>query len=24
LIEWFILQPLDRRASRWQKGGSNV
>jgi NitT/TauT family transport system permease protein len=23
-IEWFILQPLDRRASRWQKGGSHV
>jgi NitT/TauT family transport system permease protein len=24
LIEWFILQPLDRNASRWQKGGGNV
>lgn len=23
-IEWFILQPLDRRASRWQKGSSSV
>ncbi|MDO6594472.1 ABC transporter permease [Neptuniibacter sp. 1_MG-2023] len=24
LIEWFILQPLDRKASRWQKGSSHV
>lgn len=24
LIEWFILQPLDRNASRWQKGGGHV
>jgi NitT/TauT family transport system permease protein len=23
-IEWFILQPLDRNASRWHKGASHV
>lgn len=24
MIEWFILQPLESYASRWQKGGSYV
>jgi len=24
LIEWFILQPLDSKASRWQKGNGRV
>lgn len=23
-IEWFILQPLDRKASRWRKGEAHV